>query len=256
MTTILASLLTLLHPGCDAGHLEPVHYVNFALCHDSARKVPVWVAYSLDPARLQPAAEPRTRPRFRRDPNLALPAATDADYRNSFFTRGHMAPAADFAFSAEAHRSTFFLSNAAPQHPTLNLGRWSQLECAIRQLVIQTGSTLTVITGPIFDPAAGEPQFIGSNRVAVPTHFFKVILTTLDHHHTAYAFILPNTSETLAPLHTFATTIRNVEQQTGLDFFSFLPDKEENRLEGTHVPLFTGRLHTTGGNQEKQEAPR
>lgn len=237
MTALLASLITLLQPACSAPHLEPVHYTHFALCHDSTRKVPAWVAYSLNPTQFQPTAETTTaRPRFRPDPALVLPAATDADYRNSAFTRGHMAPAADFAFSAEARRSTFVLSNAAPQPPALNLGRWSQLESAIRQLAAQSGSTLTVITGPIFDPAS-QPRFIGPNHVAIPTHFFKVVLANSGNGRTAYAFVLPNTSESLAPLHTYATTVRDVERRTGLDFFSFLPDMEEEQLENARIPL-------------------
>lgn len=233
MTTIFASLLTLLHPPCAAPQLEPIHYAHFAICHDSTHKVPTWVAYSLDPAQLQPATQTSLgRPRFRRDPNLALPAATDADYRNSNYTRGHMAPAADFAFSTEAHRSTFVVSNAAPQHPTLNLGRWAQLESAIRQFAAQSGSPVMVITGPIFDPSA-ETRSIGSNQVAVPTHFFKVVLGCYNHHRVAFAFVLPNTSESRAPLHTYTTTVHDVELRTGLDFFAFLPDSGENELEHT-----------------------
>lgn len=242
MTTIFASLLTLLHPAapaCNAPHLEPVQYAHFALCHDSERKVPIWVAYQLTPAQVQPVSETQPRPRFRRDSNLVLPAATDADYRNTPYTRGHMAPAADFAFSEKARRATFVLSNAAPQTPSLNLGRWSQLEAAVRRIAADSDS-ITVVTGPIFDPSV-DPQFIGSNRVAIPTHFFKVVLATRGHQRTAYAAILPNSTNKLAELTAYATTVDEVERRTGLDFFSFLPDLEETALE-SESPSFIASL--------------
>ena len=52
-----------------------------------------------------------TPPRFR---SVWRPSAYDSDYKGSGYSRGHMAPAADFGWSKASIRATFLLSNAVP----------------------------------------------------------------------------------------------------------------------------------------------
>ncbi len=84
------------------------------------------------------------------------------------------------------------------------------------------------------DPA--EPTaFIGPNDVAVPTHFYKVILCR---HSTGsielFAFLLENGSNPLAGRpRDYLESVDVIEWLSGLDFFSALPDSEEERLETT-----------------------
>jgi hypothetical protein len=79
----------------------------FRICYDSSLKAPVWTEYEFRPEHLAAGAAPR-RASFRRDPSAAFPTASNADFRNSGFARGHLVPAGDFAWSAEAHQATFF----------------------------------------------------------------------------------------------------------------------------------------------------
>src|SRR6185295_10686389 len=113
--TLLLALIPALHaqqnrfgnPACDGPGNELADRAFFVLCHSASRKVPLWVGYELTPAQLHHRA---ARPaHFRRDTDLAAPGAYDADYKHSGFSRGHMAPAADFAFSDQAIRATFLL---------------------------------------------------------------------------------------------------------------------------------------------------
>jgi endonuclease G len=67
--------------------------------------------------------------------------------------------------------------------------------------------------------------------VAVPTHFYKVILAVEGDCKIMYAAILPNAERVEDELNRFATTVDEVERRTGLDFFSGLPDSEEGPLE-------------------------
>jgi DNA/RNA non-specific endonuclease len=119
-------------PACSGTTQEFADRSFFVICHSSSQKVPLWVGYELTPEQLKSAA---TRPaHFRHDPDLSSPGAYDSDYKNSGYSRGHMAPAADFAFSQASIRSTFLLSNAVPQRQAVNQGRWAQLETAVRRI--------------------------------------------------------------------------------------------------------------------------
>lgn len=216
-------------PTCEAPHMELARRTGFVLCHDSFRKVASWTLYELTPQQLEADVPPRPS-HFRPDNALALPGATDADYRNSGFHRGHLVPARDLANS----RETFLLSNAAPQNPSLNTGRWRQLEATVRALAA-TSEAVYIVTGTL--SATTEPAVIGPNRVAIPTHFFKAILAVRGGSKRMFAVLLPNTSNTRLPLAHFAVSVDEIELSTGLDLFSSLNDEEEAQLESTAMPF-------------------
>jgi endonuclease G len=213
-------------PACAGRGLELADRTFFVLCYDSAHKVPSWTGYELKPEQLHgEAARPR---HFRQDSALSGPVARDADYRGSGFSRGHLVPAQDMAWSDAAIRSTFVLSNAVPQDQAVNAGKWRQLEEAVRKIAAHSDAVY-VFSGPIF--AKPEVEYVGSGRVAVPTHLFKVVLAIAGDRKTMLAAILPNATIDGALLDDFLTSVREVERQTGLDFFSALADEEEQRLE-------------------------
>lgn len=207
----------------------------YVICEDIPLREPQWVAYELTRAML-PGTAARTDD-FRPDPELTPGERAElADYRNSGYDRGHMAPAADFKRSAAAMSATFLLSNMAPQHPSLNRRMWQLLEAQIRHLADAHGH-IWVFTGPLYLDAAGNPttpsQFIGPDRVAVPTHFFKVVLCEhASGAHEMFAFVMANRLEPLSgqPID-YVASVDRVEQLTGLNFFTELPDPEEDRLE-------------------------
>ena len=207
--------------GAPACH-QLVDRTFFVLCYDSARKVPSWTAHEIAPHR-SPAYTLHPR-YFRQDT-----AARNSDYRGSGYSRGHMVPAEDLAWSDEAIRSTYVLSNAAPQLQCVNAGVWRELEIAVRELAARADATY-VFTGPIF--AASDVETIGPGEVGVPTHTFKVVLTIDDGRKSMYAAIVPNAaSARRRSLDEFTTTVDEVERLTGLDFFTALDDGEERRLE-------------------------
>ena len=210
---------------------------HFVISHRNDWKIPQWVAYHLSRENLQGTAQ-RTDD-FRPDPELPVGQRAElSDYRNSGFDRGHMAEAASFKRSQTAMSETFLLSNMAPQKSALNRRIWADLEDQVRSLARSHGR-IWVFTGNIFQDAQGAPtepvKRIGGNRVAVPTHCYKVILCEhSDGTHEVFAFILPNQA---APINggpqKFLQTVDRVEKLTGLDFFAVLPDEEEDRLERT-----------------------
>jgi endonuclease G len=206
-----------------------VRHRHYALSYVERYELAEWVAYELTGARLQGRRVERTDD-FRADPLVPGGSADPADYAGSYWDRGHLVPAADMAFSRSAMSETFFLSNVAPQAPGFNQGVWRELEELTREWAKDAGH-LYVVSGPVLEP--GIREYLGRNRVAVPKHFYRVLLDLRAPERKAVAFLLPN-EVTDAPLPRFAVTIDSVEQRTGLDFFPDLlePDLEE-RLEGT-----------------------
>ena len=229
LTFLLLALLPLLAaqpdrfstPACDSPAQQLTRHSHLLLCYDSSYKAPLWTAYELLPSQLHGSA-PRPS-HFRSDPSLAGPSARNRDFRHSGFSRGHMVPAKDLAFSDASIRETFLLSNVAPQLQSVNAGRWLQLENSVRRLAARSDAVY-VFTGPIFD--SPEIRFIGPGQVAVPTHFYKVILAVRGDRKLLHAAIIPNAARVTEPLDRFTVSLDEVERRTGLDFFSSLESSQ------------------------------
>jgi len=174
---------------------------------------------------------------FRPDPELPVGKRAELiDYKNSGYDRGHMAPAADFTRSDSAMSETFLLSNMTPQRSHLNRGVWEHLEEQVRTFTQNRGS-IWIVTGSLFIDESGRRcgpfAWIGPDSVAVPTHFFKAILSELaSGTHEMFAFILPNWSSGLSdPTRNYLVSVDSVGKVSGLDLFDALPDSEEAGLE-------------------------
>ena len=119
-----------------------------------------------------------------------------------------------------------------------NQSYWKSLEKKIRDWAKEVDN-LYVVTGPLYLPAEFEDgkryvqyRVIGNNDVAVPTHFFKVMLAEFDGTIDVLALVLPNERiEGATPLTDFVVSVDLVERQSGLDFWRTLPDDEEGDLE-------------------------
>ncbi len=229
--------------GYPGGNCRILAEAGFIICEDVAHRLPQWVGYHLTRADLHGSATRQNN--FHADDRLERGARSEnADYAKSGYDKGHMAPAADFKRTVRAMSETFLLSNMTPQRPNLNRRIWEHLESEVRGLAKAHGS-IWIFTGPLYlNRAATQPiapdSFIGRDRVAVPTHFFKVVLC--EHANNVFemfAFILPNQESTFTHDAAFyLKTVRNVEQLSGLDFFDVLPDPRENQLETTRAPLW------------------
>jgi len=142
-----------------------------------------------------------------------------------------MAPAGAMKWDVQAMSESFLLSNMAPQVGVgFNRGIWKSLEERIRKWTTKRGE-LYIVTGPIFN---GNHKTIGDNKVAVPTHFYKVIFDPIRVE--AIAFVMQNKKLRTGDLPTFITTVDEVESLTGLDFLSEIEDGVETVIEGTKQP--------------------
>jgi len=202
----------------------------FVVCYDPAHKIPAWVGYALTQ---EDALAKATTRQGSFKPDATLPRgqrAENADYAGSSYDKGHMAPANDFTRTVAAMRATFILTNAVPQKHGVNGGKWAQLEAAVHGLA-SSGGTVWIFSGPAF--VGGKPvKTIGPDKVAVPTHTYKVVLWVHPNgDKETFGFLLPNIDKPTGTLSGYTLSVDQVEKLTGLDFFASLPAAEQARLE-------------------------
>ena len=200
---------------------------GYALGYIEYHEQPAWVIYRLTKEQALTKAAKRGDD-FKEDPEIPTGSATLADYRRSGYDRGHLAPAADMAYSLRTMGDSFFMSNMSPQRPKFNRGVWKDLEAQVRYFAI-TEKDIYVVTGPVLPKT--KTVTIGGNRVTVPTHYYKVIYDRTPPEK-MIGFILPNEGSN-RPLRDFAVTMDAVEDATGLNFFSTVPQPKQEQLEST-----------------------
>jgi endonuclease G len=163
---------------------------------------------------------------FRPDPTIPKQHQSQlSDYAGFPFDRGHLSPGADNTQNDVVMSESFFLSNMVPQVPNHNRGIWKQLETYVRNWVSE-GKDIYVVSGTIYAPGY---QTIGSNRVGIPTHMWKVIVDRKSSK--SIAFIFPNAPLPVADLPKYATSIDAVEKATGINFMPQLTQAQEGKLE-------------------------
>lgn len=200
-------------------------HTGYTVSYNSDWKIPNWVAYELTREEVE-GVVPRFDA-FLPDPEVPSgKSATTYDYQNSGWDKGHMAPAGDMKWSEQAMRESFYLSNICPQNKNLNSGIWNDLEIQVRELARQKGS-IYVVCGPI---VSKQPQTIGSNNVAIPDAFFKVLLQNDNENYAAIAFMFANKSGR-KPLSTYAMSVEDLQIITDIDFFPTLPDSIEEKVK-------------------------
>lgn len=200
---------------------------GYVASYNKTTLLPNWVAWHLTAERTEGSAK-RSGVDFAEDTEVPEPRATDWDYYNSGYDRGHMCPAADNKWSKKAMEESFLFTNMCPQNGNLNRGDWNEMEMACRKWAKKYGD-LYIVCGPIL--YKGKHKTIGKNKVVVPEAFFKVVLRTGDDPQ-AIGFIYKNTSGN-RPKDSYVNTVDEVERITGIDFFPSLPDDVEKNVEAT-----------------------
>jgi endonuclease G, mitochondrial len=219
------------------GSTELIVRRGYVLEHSSRDKIPLWVCESESAAQLQ--GHLKRHDKFAPDPALTGPRSLPSDYHDSGFERGHQAPAGNQTVDPALKDETFYMSNIAPQRPTLNSGIWNMLEQKTRSWVQRYGHAYEW-TGPILcnesQPARRadcEHRSIG-NGVTVPEEFYKIILVQERGEWKAIAFVMPNTDYRRPyELDRYIRSIDWIEQQTGIRFMPEMPADEAQRLKSS-----------------------
>lgn len=223
-----------------AAEVEIICHRALCLAYDENYEQARWVAHVITPDIIK-GREVRSND-FRVDSMVTTGTAVEEDYFLKYlqadstyeydgygYDRGHLAPSADFRWSATALSESYFYSNMAPQLPEFNREKWAELEGALRGYIYRNpDAQLYVVTGPVFDenPPVVERSI---NKVAIPSFFWKVAIDLKNKR--GIGFIMPHKNLTSYPLASFAVNIDQVEETIGLDFFPNIAEEDEKNME-------------------------
>lgn len=198
---------------------------GFMVGFDTNSKQALWVAYMLTPSKLVPVVKRANM--FFSDEDVKDWVAVSVDYESSGYDRGHLAPAADMAYSEGAMHASFGYVNISPQKPAFNRGIWKKLEQQVRYWT-DVNDTLWVVSGPLIDKKTDTIRL--NNRIPIPGRFYKAVLRHHKEQWQAIAFLLPNCRSN-AGLWEYTISVDKLETEVGVDFFPALPDSIEYNVE-------------------------
>lgn len=213
---------------------------DYVIGYDLELRVPLWTAHRLNAKGL---GKNERVDCFRRDPRIDAPAASlPSDYKEPIFDQGHLTPNGDMSTGLVPVINSFVMSNMAPQFCQFNRGVWQILEALIRVWVKEKGP-LYVVTGSVFDhDGDGRPDantdvprmksMNGKKRVAVPSHFYKIVIHqqedgTVD----ALAFLVPHDltdvagDDAIQHLERNIKSIEDIEAVAGVKLFPAVEGK-------------------------------
>ena len=210
---------------------------GYTTSYNSRTKTPNWVAWHLTKSHTYGSFQ-RDQEVFAEDESVNAPRATDNDYYNSRYDRGHMCPAGDNKWDRQAMTESFLFTNVCPQNHGLNKYEWNDLEILCRDWARKYGA-VDIVCGPLYssegerfrvgDNAPSEKKTIGRNKVWVPDAFFKVVLCRQGRPK-AIGFVYRNEGKKQL-MEDAVCSVDEVEAMTGIDFFPSLDDATERRIE-------------------------
>lgn len=177
---------------------------------------------------------------FQADPDIPAGERTELeDYRGSGYNRGHLCASADRLFSKDANGQTFYLSNMSPQMGRFNQDDWVDLEGQVQNWGRNSSfrDTLFVVKGgTILD---GQIKAYTRSGMPVPKYYFMALLckkyASGQNTYKAIGFWVEHKSYGGNPdLRSWAVSIDELEEKTGIDFFCNLPDRIETPVEQTY----------------------
>uniref|UniRef100_A0A2A4JYS5 Endonuclease n=1 Tax=Heliothis virescens TaxID=7102 RepID=A0A2A4JYS5_HELVI len=221
-------------------------YDDFILSYDRRNRVPNWVFEHITQEHIAKNDQvDRSKCEFKPDESIhPFFRSQNTDYKGSGFDRGHMAAAGNHRLSQRHVEQTFFLTNMAPQvGEGFNRHAWNTLEKHVRKLT-KVYTNVYCCTGPLYLPRRESDgksyvryQVIGANTVAVPTHFYKVVVgEAKDGSLDMEAYVMPNQKipdET--PVSAFMVPPESIEKAAGLLFFDKIHRSKLNRINGKKV---------------------
>ena len=199
-------LLVLLALPLRAQDTVRVRHGNYESVFSKSKRYPVLVEWVTTKEELRCNIAVKRTDRFLPDPQLRQVSDIDTDYVKSGFDRGHLSPAADVRCNEVHMAESFYFTNMAPQYPGLNRGQWKNLEEWTRILAVENDSVI-VKAGCV-----GEIRRI--NRVAVPTHCWKVIQVK----NQIEAYVFSNVPERSQSFEMHKVPLDSVQRLTGFRF--------------------------------------
>lgn len=216
---------------------------QYAVSYNCYRGTPNWVSWQLNPSWLGSA--PR-QDDFRADTTLPSGCyrVTSSDYTGSGFDRGHMAPSADRTNTVANNSATFLMTNMIPQAPDNNQGIWANLESYCRDLVVNQGKEVYIISGSYGSGGTGSngtKTTIANGNVTVPARTWKVIVvlnatnsgaSSVTTNTRVIAVNIPNTQGVrYANWRDYRVSVDSIETNTGYNLLSNVSTSVQDTIE-------------------------
>ncbi|MBA3656364.1 MAG: PKD domain-containing protein [Gemmatimonadaceae bacterium] len=250
----------------DPSNDEIVRRPQFTSSYNQFKGQPNWVAYDLNGSQFVSGTDRCNC--FTHDP--LLPASfshlTTADYTgagsfaangrtdaNYGIDRGHMTRSSDRTTGTIDNADTYYLTNVVPQFADLNQGVWSNFEQYLHDLAGTGTKEVYIVTGPAgintFTTPGSNGTIKNEGKIQIPASTWKIAVIMsrgqgLANVHSAsdmqlIAVNMPNRPGVRNDdWHIYETTVNAIEQLTGYNFLSLLPDNIEAVVEGrTRAPI-------------------
>ena len=222
--------------------------IGYTTSYNCNTKCPNWVAWHLTSGHTDGPFPRKGVPYYSNDGRVeGIGYVTQETCRNGYFmdleaneprqqlsdwtrdynmSHGHMCPAGDNKWDKAAMNQSFLLTNMCPQDEKLNGGAWKKLEEKCRTWANLYGG-IYIVAGPIYN----EPiiRTLGEGKIAIPNAFFKVVLC-LEGTPKAIGFLYKNDPSSQS-IKDCVCSVDSVEELTGFDFFTSLPDDIEDVVE-------------------------
>ena len=253
-TSSLSDLYSITHKALMGGRIQR----NYSLLYDPETYSSYWVAYPLCRDHITTGRKDS----WAYDPEVPTAKQTNctggaygvdvpsANYASQYYSRGHQIPNADRNNVAAMQEQTYYMTNITPQLQFgLNGGIWSSLEGAVRNLTSST-DTVYVVTGAAFRKKGGSETIntIKNTRdkkiLPVPNYYWKALLKVKRDgggnvtSSSTVGFWLDHQEYSGDNYASYAVTVDQIEEWTGLDLFANLPGAVENNSNWTTFKSF------------------
>lgn len=238
-TSRVSQIMKYGYPGLD----NVISYSDYVLSYDRRNRVAHWVFEHLtaesvksndqvDRAKCNFTEAEHVHPYFR---------SHNSDYKGSGYDRGHLAAAGNHKANQKFIQDTFYLTNMAPQvGKGFNRDSWNRLEKYVRKLT-KVYSNVYCCTGPLYLPKKESNgkmyvkyEVIGAQHVAVPTHFYKVVVgETKEGVLEMECYLMENTViDDNIPIQSFQVPLELIERSAGLLFFDSVLKTRISKING------------------------
>lgn len=210
----------------------------YTLNNNGSTKFANWVSYKI--TKDSPASgRPRT---WKTDPDVPAGETLDpVDYNGANVAlkidRGHQANLASMG-GVPDWQTLNYLSNITPQKSDLNQGPWARLEDQERNLSKDpTVDQVIVATGPLYEHFVGTLP--GTNKVhTIPSGYWKIIFVGSSPENGLYAsFVMNQDTPRNANFCAYQVTVAQIEERSGLTFWSHLPQPVQDALKSRQGQL-------------------
>lgn len=198
-----------------------IKHKHYILSYVDKYKQAEWVCYELTKIETKNNTE-RRKGKFMEDPLITTVKVKHDDYTNSGYDRGHLAPAGDMNFEANAEFESFYTSNISPQLKELNRITWKNLEDDIRYYIIRNNVSLYIITGGVLND---NLEKIGQKtKISIPNYYYKIVYD--EKNNKMLAVIIPNNITVNNDYFIYVTSIDKIEIETHINFFKNIRNED------------------------------